>query len=140
MKYFSRLGYWKNSTGSNKISLTDRAAYSYDWWKYLTKVNGLVIFNNTRYSSSTSKHQAECISLLGDTGKPDIVLNYTQQSLGGMETALRDEVFNRLLEMKSLQAKIDTKGTRKSTNEERAVKIREHREFINLLKMADIGL
>lgn len=39
-------------------------AKSYKWWVFVTKIEGKVIFNNYRYSNSTSKHQSKVRSLL----------------------------------------------------------------------------
>jgi endo-beta-N-acetylglucosaminidase D len=77
MKYFKQANIYKNSTGTNSVSLEKCEAYSYDWWQYLTKVNGLVIFNNYFYSPTTSKHQSNCRGLLHDAGiKIDLLLDF----------------------------------------------------------------
>lgn len=137
MKYFSRLGLHKNSTGTNKIDIENVKAWSYDWWVYLTKVNGLVIFNNTTYSPSTNKHQSDCRRLLDY--KYDIELRYTTKSLDNIKEAINDEVFNRLKVVKGLQLLINKKGTRKTTNVKRQLLINDHRDFISMLKMSQLG-
>jgi hypothetical protein len=44
------------------------SAYSYKWWKFVSKVNGKVVFNNFRYSPTTGKHQQKVRKLLADLG------------------------------------------------------------------------
>ena len=43
-------------------------ARSYKWWVFVAEVEGKVIFNNYRYSNSTSKHQSKVRALLNDLG------------------------------------------------------------------------
>jgi len=42
------------------------SAFSYHWWKFVGIVEGKVIFNNYRYSNSTSKHQSKVRTLLNE--------------------------------------------------------------------------
>lgn len=50
-------------------------AFSYKWWRFVAVVEGKVIFNNYRYSNSTSNHQRKVRSLLGELGiKIDIAM------------------------------------------------------------------
>ena len=137
MKYFPKLGYHKNSTGTNKVDLENVEAFSYDWWKYLTKINGLVIFNHTNYSMSTCKHQSDCLKLL--RYDYDIKFRYTTKSLSNIKEAVIDEVHNRLLRVRELERLIDNPRTRKSTNVKRAIEITEHTNFITMLKMTQLG-
>lgn len=43
-------------------------AYSYGWWKFVAKIDGKVIFNNYRYSNTTTKHQYKVRRLLLERG------------------------------------------------------------------------
>lgn len=43
-------------------------AHSYKWWKFVAKIDGKIVFNNFRYSVSTSKHQSKVRSLLNQLG------------------------------------------------------------------------
>lgn len=75
MKHLKRSNTYSNSTGSNTFNPNTLEAYSYRWWKYLGKVEGKLVFNNYRYSVSTSKHQNETRSLMSQLGiKPDLYL------------------------------------------------------------------
>ncbi len=39
-------------------------ATSYDWWRFVQKVDDKIIFNDYRYSNTTSKHQHKVLRLL----------------------------------------------------------------------------
>lgn len=41
-------------------------AYSYSWWKFVAIIDGLVVFNNYRYSTTTSRHQWKVRKLMQD--------------------------------------------------------------------------
>lgn len=41
-------------------------AYSYDWWRFVDKIDGLVIFNSYSYSRTTQKHQYKVRRLLAE--------------------------------------------------------------------------
>ena len=66
MKYYPRLGLYKASNLTFNPSTLD--AYSYGYWRFVARVEGVVIFNNYRYSNSTSKHQYKVRSLLKSLG------------------------------------------------------------------------
>lgn len=62
MKYFTRLKVYK----ANNVVFDPETlrAYSYNWWRFVDKIKGKVVFNNYTYSSSTSKHQSKVRSVL----------------------------------------------------------------------------
>lgn len=71
MKYMKRAGVYKASNVTFNPETFN--AYSYTWWRFVAKVDGVIIFNNHRYSPSTGKHQHKVRSLLIDLGvKVDI--------------------------------------------------------------------
>lgn len=43
-------------------------AHSYRWWRFAAVIEGLVVFNNYRYSVTTAKHQSKVRSLMNDLG------------------------------------------------------------------------
>lgn len=66
MKYFKRLGLYKASNVTfNPKTLS---AHSYDWWQFVKQVDGKVIFNNYRYSQTTSGHQRKVARVLRELG------------------------------------------------------------------------
>jgi len=64
-------------------------ARSYRWWAFVKVIKGQVIFNNYRYSNSTSKHQFKVRSLMSQLG---IKIDRYVQVSGGLQhlTTLRD--------------------------------------------------
>lgn len=66
MKYKKRTNTY---TASNVIFDANKIqAYSYGWWRFVSVVEGKVIFNNYRYSVSTSKHQSKVRNLMNQLG------------------------------------------------------------------------
>lgn len=83
MKYFKRLGLYKASNVTfNPKTLS---AHSYDWWQFVKQVDGKVIFNNYRYSQSTSKHQRKVAGVLQELGITYETIK-TVKSLANLET------------------------------------------------------
>lgn len=83
MKYFKRLGLYKASNVTfNPKTLS---AHSYDWWQFVKQVDGKVIFNNYRYSQSTSKHQRKVAGVLQELGVVYETIK-TVKSLANLET------------------------------------------------------
>ena len=145
MKYYKKLKEYKASN----VSLTVEPkleAYSYSWWLFLPKYKGLVIFNNTNYSSSTCKHQSKVRDVLNELGiKIDIELNNTLNSFGEfrehrtfdgdyVKAAIENEIENIELINKNLADLIKKPRTRKTTNEKRAQQIKENKTQIQKLK------
>ena len=64
MKYMKRAKIYQCSNYNCTFSPEKIEAYSYRWWKFVALVDGKVIFNNYRYSNSTSKHQSKVRRLL----------------------------------------------------------------------------
>ena len=107
-------------------------AYSYNWWQFTWEFNGKLVFNNTTYSVSTSKHQSKAWKILDY--KADLVLNHTRKSLStGMGSVLSDEIYGIWYEIICLIEKVMTKGTKKATNEKRVEKIGRYLNKINLV-------
>ncbi len=73
MKYYKKLKLYKASNVIfDPINFT---ATSYNWWYFVRKIQGKVVFNNYRYSVSTAKHQYKMWRLLHELGiKVDLVI------------------------------------------------------------------
>lgn len=83
MKYYSRSKIYKASNVTFNAETCE--AYSYGWWKFVARINGFVVFNNYRYSNSTSKHQSKVRSLMSELGiKIDLYVS-TNCGLNGAE-------------------------------------------------------
>lgn len=73
MRFYKTQNKYKASNVS--FNPTTKQAYSYGWWKFVDVVEGKVIFNNYRFSNSTSKHQYKVARLMDQLGiKIDITM------------------------------------------------------------------
>ncbi len=73
MKYYPRLGLYKASNVT--FNLKTMSAYSYGWWKFVSVIDGKIVFNDYNYSNMTCKHQWKVRSLLQSLGvKVDIFM------------------------------------------------------------------
>lgn len=68
LNFKKKIGIYSNSTGSLTFNPKTCEAYSYRWWKFVAIVENKVVFNNYRYSVSTSKHQSKIEGLLEELG------------------------------------------------------------------------
>ncbi len=68
MKFMKRKGVYQASNYNVTFDPKTCSAFSYSWWKFVGIVEGKVVFNNFRYSNTTSKHQSKVRSLLKDLG------------------------------------------------------------------------
>lgn len=95
LKYRKYDKVFKNSTGTCKAYIDDRKnpkAYSYDHWLFLTKINGLVVFNAYSYSVSTSAHQSAVRSLISGKIKIDVIVSQHESLSRGV---LLDDFYER---------------------------------------------
>ena len=68
MKLMKRSNIYQSSNYNCTFDPNKVEAFSYKWWKFVGVVEGKVIFNDYRYSKSTSKHQSKVRRLLQDLG------------------------------------------------------------------------
>lgn len=66
MKYYKRLKIYKAPNVTFNPETLE--AFSYEWWKFVAKIEGKIVFNNYSYSQSTSKHQIKVRRLLDQLG------------------------------------------------------------------------
>jgi len=64
LKYYKMANIWKISTGNCTFNPEICQADSYNWWVFVKKIKGKVVFNDYSYSPSTSGHQSAMRSLL----------------------------------------------------------------------------
>lgn len=110
-----------NVTLKLSSDLTKVEAFSYYWWKFVAidKV-GNIVFNNTTYSNSTSKHQADVKGVLQRLGLDvKIWLEYTRASINDIKESINSEIHGINNAIEALWEKINTKGSRKAKNRER---------------------
>lgn len=114
------------SETKNYISISpdckEVSAVSYNWWEYIhTDQVGNIIYNNTTYSHTTSKHQVQAWSILRRLGIPiHLELNHTRNNLKYNPKEAIDAEINELEDINlELSELIKKKGTRKVKNKER---------------------
>lgn len=126
-RYLKRTNMIKSS--NFEMNLDTLKALSYNWWVFCTKVNGLIILNNSSYSSSTHKHQSKALKVLNY--ETDLTLRYTRESLSNLEGALNSEIDGTRSEIRKLIASIRKPRSWKSTNLERRKDISKLLKHIN---------
>ena len=81
--------------GSNvSFNPSTMIAKSYGWWVFVAEINGKVVFNNSRYSPSTGKHQSKVRAMMRQSHSIDLVLQNTRESLATGDLALILEIKN----------------------------------------------
>lgn len=77
MKYYSRLKVYK--ARNVKFDPGNMIATSYQWWEFVKRINGKIVFNDYRYSPSTGRHQSKVGRVLSDLGvKVDLYIESPQ--------------------------------------------------------------
>lgn len=64
LKYKKRDKIYTNSTRTCTFNPLTTEARSYRWWVFVTKIDGLTVFNNYPYSVTTARHQRKIRNLL----------------------------------------------------------------------------
>lgn len=131
LKFNRKAGEFQNSTKSNRINLETLSAWSYKT-KYLAMINNTLVFNDTRFSVSTSRHQHDCKMLL--TVPPRVYLKFTKQCLSSPIKAINEEIEGAEKQITKLNELMNKKGTRASTNEKRSREVLELKDHIEKLK------
>jgi hypothetical protein len=79
LKFKKKIGIYSSSTGNCTFNPMTIEAHSYRWWKFVSKIEGKLVFNDYRYSNTTSKHQWQVRKLLNELGlKIDISIPLPQ--------------------------------------------------------------
>lgn len=64
MKYFPRLKQYKAANVTFNPNTLE--AHSYAWWCFVKRINGQIVFNEHKYSPTTSRHQSKVKALLAE--------------------------------------------------------------------------
>lgn len=105
-------------------------ATSFDWWYFVKRIGGKVVFNDYSYSSYTTRHQSKVRRTMQALGiKVDVTIE-ARKGLQSLDVALRDYDER----VKTLLALIQKPGTRKAKNEERKLEVKELLEKIETVK------
>jgi hypothetical protein len=129
-RYLSRTNELKSSNFTMNLGTLE--AKSYNWWIFVRKVNGKVIFNHTTYSQTTCKHQGKALQVLDY--KYDLKLRFTRKSLSDLPAALESEVIGAKRAITQLISDIKKPRTQKAKNEERKQSISKLVQHIDLVR------
>lgn len=86
-------------------------AYSYEWWRFVDRIGGLVVFNDYSYSISTNKHQQKVRRVLEELGLQVDVTIRAPKGLQQIEAALDYYTINML----QIQERLNRPRTNTST-------------------------
>src|SRR5574338_865594 len=134
MRYYSRLKQYKNSSGTNVFNAVTQIATSYDWWIYLKRINGRLVFNNYTYSNTTAKHQSKMRQLLRQLGLEIDLFIEAPNGLQDLNSAI--QYYN--YKIKKLDEAIDNPKSKNETNVERLKKIEHYMAKIETIKMLQV--
>ena len=128
MKYYSRLKLYKASNVT--FDPIQCRVYSYDWWRFVDRIRGKVIFNSYTYSNSTVKHQFKLRRLLESLNiNVDIMLK-APRGLQDLDSAVRYYES----EIEALESAINAPGSRSKTNVKRRDQIEFYKSQIMIIK------
>lgn len=105
-------------------------AHSYDWWRYVDKIKG-VVFNNHSYSVSTSRHQSNMRSLLDARGITIGLEVDMRESLTSFNTAALPSLYTKLFRAEIALAR---KGAREKAIDDARDSITEAKVGIKLAR------
>jgi len=128
MPFYSKLALFKASNVYFDIERTQ--AWSYGWWRFVDFINGYVVFNTYRYSSSTSRHQSKVLKLLREL---DIKIDFWLEVPGGLQDGLASAKELYLDRIARLGREMDKPRSKKEKNIERLYDIEEcHNALTNI--------
>lgn len=94
-KYRPRLKLWQDGK-NNYFNPETFEAVSYNWWTYVTKIKGKVVFNAYPYSPTTQNHQSEMRKLLKHLQiKIDVTVSM-RESLGSFHSEALEGLYRAL--------------------------------------------
>jgi hypothetical protein len=94
-KYRPRLKVWQD--GKNNYFDPDAfEAVSYNWWTYVRKIKGKVVFNTYPYSNTTQNHQSEMRKLLKHLRIKIHVFVSMRESLGSFHSEALEGLYRAL--------------------------------------------
>lgn len=131
MKFYPRLGIFKNSTGVNTFDGT--RAFSYDWYCYALKLaDGRWAVVETAYSNTTGKHISEWFSLTG-VRWDSVVRVHAPRGLTDTQ-AMRDGI---AYEQNKLREEMARKGAHKTTNARRLQRIADLEAMLDVVTLIE---
>lgn len=120
MKHFKRTNLYKASNVTFNPETIE--AFSYDWWCFVKKINGKVIFNSYKYSPTTGNHQYKVRSLLKEL---NIKIDFEIECPSGFQSNDFDISIDKhySAEIEELKEKIAKPRSQSRKNKERQAEI-----------------
>ena len=131
LKYFKRLKIWKSSTGNVKFDPTSVRATSYNWWVFVRKIKGKVVFNDYNYSPSTGGHQNAVRALLKKLKINIDVTIKMRSSLNDLTTESLPAIYKEIFTLKAYNVR---KGVRKATIQYNLERISDLRADMKIMR------
>lgn len=128
MKYYKRLKVYKSSNcffDPNAIYAT-----SYNWWSFVEIVAGKTVFNDYRYSITTTGHQRKVMRLMKELKMKIDVMIECPKGLDDLNSAITWYEHK----IKDLQTLIDRPKSQKAKNKQRIQMINHYMEKIASVK------
>lgn len=105
-------------------------ATSFNWWYFVKKIGGKVVFNEYRYSSYTTRHQRKVERLMEQLGiKVDVVVEAPK----GLQN-LSDAIEHHEYQIRELIGAMQRPRTQKAKNAWRAERVRELQARVKTLR------
>jgi hypothetical protein len=99
LKFYKRIGIYKNSTGTCEFDPENIQGRSYRW-TFCAPINGIVVFNEYHWSQTTSCHQSAVSSVLSELKIPYVRGNFGRNDMRGFDgRAAATELFKELAEL-----------------------------------------
>lgn len=130
MDFYPKLNQYKMS--NVRYDVKAKEAYSWDWWCFVKPINGVLVFNDYRYSQSTGNHQFKVARLLEALGLEYVTVS-TSDSLND-PLALEKAIMHLEIQNEALRERINAPRTRVAANNRRKAEIVENMAKINKLE------
>jgi hypothetical protein len=135
LKWFKRLKVYKNSTNSVSYDPSTKTGRSYRW-EFLQVVDGLLVFNNYNWSSTTNGHQSAVRSVLRERGtKIDIIADFGSIEPRSISKQTTRDLYKRFFD---LEIEIDCARQKDSWAQKR--RIENHADLLKTIETLETKL
>jgi hypothetical protein len=136
MKKLKTRNEYVGCNGKARYYVDEKRATSYGYWDFVKVINGKTVFNNYKYSMTTSKHQNHVWWLMKDLGH-EIDVTVSISSGLSDETFKEHALYSVYRSLIYLMVQNNTKRIRQKTKEENTIIIKKLKEKTKVLR--DMG-
>src|SRR6266700_3622119 len=129
LSYYPKLKVWKASNVA--YCPETETATSYDWWVFVKRINGKLIFNNYSYSNTTNRHQHKVNIFLSQKEIKIDHFIHAPQVLKNLSRAISHYKYM----INKLQKEIDNPKSREIKNQKRRLIIKEFEKSLKIIKL-----